>query len=146
MSKRNRDYLELVFGPLYERHYTEEAGCFYCGQPLSCWDHCPPLHWIETTKNKYKKVLLKSCTSCNTKLGDKPLFTAYDRAVFLHDNLMAEFEKLGWEDRTWEEIEGMKRGLLKSLASRDKMKGEILSDRIRFIQQRLLNKDSFPDE
>jgi hypothetical protein len=144
---RDKDRLLRIFGGLYEKHWTEEVGCFYCAAPFSEWDHCPPLSWMDTINHqKYKKVLLKCCSECNKLLSDKPLFTAWERVDFIENKLNDKLDECVLVEESWGEIDKMKDGLIKWKLTREKHRQEMLVARIRAAQQRLINYDSFPQE
>lgn len=111
-SNRERIRLLSAYGHLYSRHIADHLpyslGCFYCADVASDIDHCPPIRWIEAKKPKQWRqsgiefLTVRACKWCNQKLGAKALFTLGERAEYIEEALMQQYEK---EAHLWSEAE-----------------------------------------
>lgn len=153
MSQQERNRLIRTYGHLYSRHMHHSVArheCFYCGEPANALDHCPPLASIEGRsknywkKNKIKFLLVPSCTNCNSKLGNREFFSLYERCQYLESKLLSDYEKIhnNWTDEEIEELGYTLKVSVKAYVARS----QILLERIRHIQDRMLNHESFPTE
>lgn len=117
MANKHRKELEKVYNPLYRRLRGTEvdmACCWYCGSPMTEWDHCPPLHGVEYygTKTLFEKGislhLIPSCQLCNSILGPKMLLTPIERLLHLRDRYCQKVEesKAFWTEEELEELGG----------------------------------------
>ena len=150
-TNKERRRLYATYNTLYVTHYAESAGkgmCFYCGEPASTIDHCPPLSWIEAmTINDWMKaktplVRIHSCFDCNKLLGNKPLFTAYERAAFLEKLLLNKYEK---QSTLWSGDEIKEMSYMFHLQIKAKLeKSKRLLERARNLQARLSRVETFP--
>lgn len=83
--------------------FNHVGSCYYCGLEDEVDDHVPPLaqlHRLRGFHNGLQLLLVRSCTSCNSSLGDMPLMTPEDRKSYIRseylprriDYLRAEIE------------------------------------------------------
>jgi hypothetical protein len=150
-NSKERKRLYQIYNRLYEMHYSESSSkgcCFYCGEPASTIDHCPPLTWIEAmTVNEWLKakiplVKIHSCSDCNKVLGTKPIFTLYERAAYLEKDFLNKYEK---QSTLWSNDEIKEMSYMFQLQIKGKIeKAKILLVRARNLQNRLSRPDSFP--
>lgn len=151
MKSKERLRLVRAYGNRYSRHYHDSVKpwqCFYCGDDAQTLDHVPPLSWVETYSPETWRshgvpfVLLHVCHDCNSRLSNKPLFTAYERTQALEAKLSALYDRKAslWSDY---EIAEMGPSFRASLIEH-KAAVRRLADRIRHLQWRLLQHESFP--
>ena len=151
MKSQDRKRLLKQYGHLYRRHAGEGVNwreCFYCSDPSETVDHCPPLSWVESRTAKSWRAagiplaLMPACRACNGLLGDKPLFTALDRLLSLENALERRYEREAalWSD---EEIAEMSPEFQRTIKAR-RAKTKHLMGRIRHVQWRALNDETFP--
>lgn len=153
MKKRERDRLLTTYGRLYHWHIPPGEGrhkCFYCGDFAGTADHCPPLSWLESqTTEAWARmgvpfVLISSCSDCNKRLGDRPMFTALERTEYLKAALEQRYEK---ESTLWseDELAEMSSEFQRTIKARQAKTKELLV-RARHAQWRVLQEESFPEE
>jgi hypothetical protein len=151
MPRRSHERQRLLatYGKFYSKHFFEKhpeeryAGCYYCGELCDNKDHVPPLNWIESQrvaewiKRGYELLLVKSCASCNSLLGDKPLFTLADRAQHVAEELEKKYER---DSALWsnEEIKEMSPLFQRMIRARKEAVQGLLR-RIRHSQWRAIN-------
>jgi len=148
-AKRRRWSLMRLYAHRYERHYSSRPGCFYCGEPHSTIDHCPPITFCEVKDEKWFKeknirfYIVACCSECNTKLSNKPFLTLHERA----GHILSWLEKKSNEVVIWteDEINEMSSVFAKSIIARKKQH-QMLIDRVRFCQELLYRRDDFPEE
>lgn len=144
---RVRRQLQALYGPRYRLHACPRSTCFYCAEPGTVFDHCPPLSWAETFDPKKPNypphLLIPACADCNTRLGAKPFFTLYERTQYVLRALQTLYERRAvlWSDEEIEELGDS----LKSMVRLKRTQLETLLFRIRNVEKRLLNYESFPD-
>lgn len=135
-KSKERARLNSIYGHLYGHHISDHLphslGCFYCGDIAQTKDHSPPLAWVETKKQKEWRddgiefLTVRSCSWCNIKLGEKPLFTLAERSAFIEKTLMRQYEK---ESALWseDEILEMSSAFQKTIRARKKAIAELLT-------------------
>lgn len=124
----------------YER-MPNGYGCFYCGEPASGRDHCPPLVWADQftraqqRRDEVKFLLVPSCSHCNSILGSRALFTPLERVEYVAKRLEDMYERQAhlWSE---DEIKGMSPMFQKSIRGR-KRQLDALRDRVRAAQWRV---------
>lgn len=91
MAQVDLDYERGVayerFHSQYRRH-THSGSCFYCGSEDTTDDHVPPLatvHKLRGYAPKHSLLLVRSCVSCNSALGDMPLMTPEERRDYIRE-------------------------------------------------------------
>ena len=148
MKSKERARLIRAYHHLYERLYTEEGfECFYCASPADTIDHSPPLSWIEPYGLKAFKeaeiplATIPCCSECNTLLGDKKLFTAEDRLIYL----LSKYSKLRSKLVNWtlEEISDMGESFKNTLKVTHHRNNEI-NLKLESLENRRLKPWSFP--
>lgn len=144
-----RQLLIKTYGHLYTRWCFEgDTGrCFYCDEAPAGRDHAPALFWMDALVNakhnrKYEYWMVPCCTECNALLGNRPLHTLYARAMYIEQKLSKKYEAkhVLWSSA---ELAQMSRTMQASIKAR-LTKNQILLDRIRAVQLRLANSESFP--
>lgn len=149
-SKRaHRRQLEVSYGDRYYMHESERGVCFYCGDIATELDHCPPLAWVDLkTFDNWKKdnvsfLLVSSCSQCNQRLGDKPLFKLSERVEHIMKYLEDKYEKNStlWSD---DEIKEMSKDFQKTIKARQKAALFNLK-RVRHSQWRLYHGQEMGD-
>lgn len=74
--------------------------CVYCGTDADTKDHLIPRTWSGESVRKIVPTV-PCCRDCNSRLQDIPLFTIYERALFVADKLKKKFKKqLTIQDRS----------------------------------------------
>jgi uncharacterized protein Usg len=148
-TKKARQHLMKIHGHKYKRHFlTEGYYCFYCADPADTLDHVPPLSSMEIlNKEKRKKdkipaTLVPCCKECNSSLGDRQLWTVFDRLLYLETYYDAFFKK---QKAMWteEEIAELGPSLRESVRHRQE-KLERYLHKIRAIQLRQLKPETYP--
>ena len=146
-----RQLLFKTYGHLYERWFFEgDTGrCFYCNEAPFSRDHAPALFWMDALVNNrqgfvYKCRLVPCCQECNSILGNRPHHTLYERAKYIEKRLLAKYEK---KHVLWSKAELAQMSRTMQVAIKAKLtQNEILLDRIRLVQERLANQESFPQD
>ena len=147
--KKHRDLLLKTYGHLYERHFSSRPGCFYCGEPWTTIDHCPPISfcevknqkWFKDKKIKFYKVVC--CSDCNKKLSDRQLLTLNERANYILHSLEVKSNKIiSWSNDEIKEMSILFEKMIKAKQDQNK----ILFERVRFCQELLVKPDDFPYE
>ena len=139
------------YGHLYERwNFEKDTGrCFYCDEAPETRDHIPALSWVDVLVNakhnrRYRYWLVPSCSECNAELHDKALHTIFERACYIEKKLTAKYER---KHMLWSKQELAKMSRTMQVAIKAKLaKNNILLDRIRAVQLRLLDADAFPED
>lgn len=153
MKPVERKRLERVFGNLYTRFVPKgESGdfCYYCGDYADTLDHVPPLNSVENMrmeewhKQKLPFVLIRACTSCNSKLGSKPIYSILERVANIIHKLEKEYEKV--MDNKWSDTELKELGKnLKSIVSAYDVKTAKLQSRLNFAHWRFAHEETWPE-
>lgn len=74
--------------------YAETEGiCIYCGMPEECWDHALP-YSQRHRKEARKRLLVPSCSECNSLLGNSLQETLGDRVAYCKTKLQAKYSSL----------------------------------------------------
>ena len=146
-TKKHRLLLNGLYGHLYEHHASSRVGCFYCGEPPTTIDHCPPLtlcevkskDWFIEKNIKFYKV--SSCMDCNQKLGSRPYLRLIDRAEFILKKLEVQTQKnTYWAE---DEIEEMGKMFQKMIRAK-KVAQNYDFARVRYCQELIANPEDFP--
>lgn len=122
--------------------------CYYCGQRGDAKDHVPPISAAHSLgSGRFKELLLvNSCTECNSELGDKWLYTLYERLEYLFDRYIAKYKKElstpEWKDYELEELgESLRREVVLG-----QEKKHIALKRIERLQERIATENELrPD-
>jgi hypothetical protein len=136
---------------LYGKHYSRVTtpalhGCFYCGEPATTIDHCPPVSGADLFIDRYGKpsipfYLLPCCSECNSTLGDQVIPTPATRAAHLERKLNKNYEKRFalWSDDELGEMSPMFRKVIK--AKREALRSMIT--RIKHLELVSIRGDEF---
>ena len=148
-AKQKRNQLMKSHGHKYKRHFLIEGYyCFYCGDPANTLDHVPPLSAMETLDREKRKkdripaALVPCCSECNNALGDRQLWTVFDRLLYLETYYDAYFKK---QKSMWseDEIEELGPSLKEAVRHRQEKLNRYI-DKIRAIQVRQLKPETYP--
>ena len=114
------------------------------------YDHVPPLNCVENmriedwNKNKIPFKLIKCCSTCNNKLGDKMLYTVFDRLSYLLVNLEKQYSKL--MDTRWSEKELKELGPnLLQIAKSQENKSKLCKERLDNCYFRFDHSETWPE-
>lgn len=149
MSKiRSRTFTLRQYGHLYSRiENVIFEQCWYCGDTRECLDHVPSLGVLEHIDvEKFRKdggkfLLVPSCTSCNSLLANRRLFTPNERISWLLGAYHKLFDKsyYGWSDA---EVKEMGYGF-RVIIKQAKKQANSYIGKIRSIERRILDIADF---
>jgi hypothetical protein len=149
MKDKYRAQLESLYGGLYHKHLEGDPfECFYCGDTRTCLDHRPALSVLDVSgpkymrKNKIPLVLVRSCSSCNSMLNNKPFLTVLEATEWLRDKLEELYER---SSALWTPKEIAELGYsLRTFIQHKQEQNYLLLNRVRFAQQRSIDYDMMP--
>lgn len=147
MSKLRRLTLRQ-YGQLYHRlDNTDQEHCWYCGDGRECLDHVPSLGMLPNIDvKKFREsggrfLLVPCCSSCNSLLGNRRLYTPNERISWLLGAYHKLFDKAyyGWSDTEVSEMGYTFRVMISAGIS----KSNSYISKIRAIERRILDIENF---
>jgi len=110
----NRKLKYKVYDQLYSV-FHESSKCYYCGDLVAGFDHCPPLHytWTKGTdylyENRIPMYKVSCCSDCNSSLGNRFYGSLQGRAEYIYTRLHQRFlEQLAspyWSNKEIQELD-----------------------------------------
>ena len=143
-----RQQLLKQYGQIYSKFEgAKTQECWYCKQPKECVDHCPPLSSLSFLDvHKFREhggnfVLIPSCMSCNSLLGERKLFTPNERISWLLGAYNKLFDKsyYGWSD---EEVREMG-FVFRTMINASRLKSNSYIDRIKSIEKTIVGIENW---
>lgn len=98
-KNRNRKAYDRMDVHYRVHPWAEKGKCFYCGLQSNAVDHVPPISWAYAlgTDWMYEHgapfLKVPCCNHCNSKLGEKRLFTLRQRKGYIAAYLREKFSK-----------------------------------------------------
>jgi hypothetical protein len=71
----------------------KDTSCLYCGSYGESKDHIPAVSIAEDYPD-IERIVVRSCTECNSTLCNRTLLTIKDRAEFLHKKYNKKYQKI----------------------------------------------------
>jgi hypothetical protein len=92
IQSERRKRLDCLYGSIGELGDP----CVYCGLTSICWDHIPPLHFVdrlsETDRAKFRLRTVPSCRECNSFLGGQILSTIQERRRYVKERIRRKYK------------------------------------------------------